>query len=562
MDKRLPRCAALPGSEHGKIASTEAEETLTVKPKQMKRANVNVQHGCTASELLPIRKLPRLKADVLSPTNQGTKRAVRQGRSEAKTLRTQMLSQDSIALGDIQELADRRNKHLDARATEIASIIMQDVSKMAIRPNNLEQLEESIKVVFALSANSFSANTLAQDHGSNWRWWAQWCAFNNTPPIREYIESRSTPAESTRERYLWTAAIPWILVRMKPGPGRKVPQPNSAVAVLRGIRRIHRTCLEFEPPPSRVLNRVMRGLMNRYAELHGPEALRVERTKPIPHMITVQLTELYGSTGRQLKGEGAQTFTDAKQLLWKSVKALSSVHKESGLRKAETTTETKKLTKCGMSMASCRWHIGGDYVSAAGPTKEQLENMQPGMDFVAVTPPPSKSDQWGRVWGHRPIFMSYDPSKAVNAATDLRDIELSYPVTGEDARRNTPLFRDNSNSPLTGSAMDKLMVRALITIGCGDRYSWHGYRASLACSLLKAGRTNSEIMALCRWQTEDSLLVYATMDESRYSELLNLAYGQDISTIRPVDQPVVDEIGIAQQLSTYNIPESFDKNEL
>ena len=89
-----------------------------------------------------------------------------------------------------------------------------------------------------------------------------------TPPIREYVERRATPQEGSRERYLWAGAIPWIMVRMKPGPGRRVPQPSSAVAVLRGIRRIHTTCLDFEPPPSKMLNRVMRGIMNRYDEIH------------------------------------------------------------------------------------------------------------------------------------------------------------------------------------------------------------------------------------------------------------------------------------------------------
>ena len=122
------------------------------------------------------------------------------------------------------------------------------------------------------------------------------------------------------------------------------------------------------------------------------------------------------------------------------MKALSSVHKETGLRKAETTTETKKHTKGMMTMASCRWHIGGEYVSLEGPTLQQLESMKPGTDFVAVTPPPSKSDQWGRVWGHRPMYLLFDPSKEVNSATDLRDLEMAFPVFGAAARKETPLF--------------------------------------------------------------------------------------------------------------------------
>ena len=358
---------------------------------------------------------------------------------------------------------------------------------------------------------------------------------------------------------LWTAAIPWILVRMKPGHGREVPMPQSATAVLRGIRRIHVGDLDMEPPPSRQLNRVLRGIMNRYAELHGPEALQPQRTVPIPHQVTADLHDLYKSNGKEvLPG----LVTDNTTRYWKSVTALSATHKETGLRKAETTSATRKFTKCDLPVGSCRWNIAGEYVSPRGPTEAQLRGMVPNRDFVALTPPPSKSDQWGIIWGHRPIYLTFRPGNAVNAAAELRELELAFPVQGYELRRNTPLFRDNDGKPLTGSNMDKLMTAAVSAIGCDKKYSWHGYRASLACSLLQAGRTNSEIMSLCRWQSEDSLLVYAQLDHVHYSEMLQQAYGRDISSIQPRDKPIVAKViseqRIAQQLDNYEIPKAFD----
>ena len=240
---------------------------------------------------------------------------------------------------------------------------------------------------------------------------------------------------------------------------------------------------------------------------------------------------------------------------------MSAMHKETGLRKAETTSQTRKFSKCDLPLSNCRWNIAGGYVSKDGPTRQQLLSMEPGRDFLALTPPPSKSDQWGITWGHRKIYLMYRPERDINAAAELRELELGFPVHGELERRSTPVFRDNAGCPLTGSAMDKLMVAALKAIGSPHMYSWHGYRAALACSLLRAGRTNPEIMAMCRWQTEDSLLTYAQMTEEHYTEMLDLAYGADISSIQPKDVPVISEQFVAQDLSTYEMPASFDTVE-
>lgn len=150
----------------------------------------------------------------------------------------------------------------------------------------------------------------------------------------------------------------------------------------------------------------------------------------------------------------------------------------------------------------------------------------------------------------------------MNAAAELGELELAFPVHGYDRRRKTSIFRDSDSKLLTGSNMDRLMSAALEAIGISTKYSWHGYRASLACSLLQAGRSNAEIMSLCRWQTKDSLLVYAQLDHVNYSEMLRQAYGRDISTIQPSERPVVarvlSEQSVAQELRGYEIPRTLD----
>jgi hypothetical protein len=156
------------------------------------------------------------------------------------------------------------------------------------------------------------------------------------------------------------------------------------------------------------------------------------------------------------------------------------------------------------------------------------------------------------------MYLTYSPNREINAAAELRELEMAFPARGTDLRRRTPVFRDDTGSPLTGSNMDKLMVAALTKIGCSHRYSWHGYRAALPCSLLKAKRSNAEIMSLCRWQTEDSLLVYAQLTQEHYRDMLSAAYGQDITTIQPENTPLISEQALAQELFTYDIPRTYD----
>ena len=169
------------------------------------------------------------------------------------------------------------------------------------------------------------------------------------------------------------------------------------------------------------------------------------------------------------------------------------------------------------------------------PTREQLLLMQPLRDYAVVKPPPSKADQWGTVWGHRPIHLVFDPSQELNAAGALRELELSFPVEAAQ-RRTTPLFMNDNRTPLTGPYMDKLIKGILLHLG-EQQYSWHSYRAALACSMLEAGASEPQILAVCRWQTAESLHTYATMSAKAYNKLLAAAYARDFTQIHPNDLP-------------------------
>ena len=101
-----------------------------------------------------------------------------------------------------------------------------------------------------------------------------------------------------------------------------------------------------------------------------------------------------------------------------------------------------------------------------------------------------------------------------------------------DERKKLPLVCDNGGKPLTGSAMDTLLRRMLEVLACPVMYSWHSFRAALACQLLEAHVPTAEILSLCRWQTKNSLRSYAQLSCDAYTKLLDSAYGCDFTQVR------------------------------
>ena len=51
--------------------------------------------------------------------------------------------------------------------------------------------------------------------------------------------------------------------------------------------------------------------------------------------------------------------------------------------------------------------------------------------------------------------------------------------------------------------------------------------------------TPAQIMALCRWQTEESLAIYARLGEADYTRLLERCLHADISSVSTANLPVL-----------------------
>ena len=160
------------------------------------------------------------------------------------------------------------------------------------------------------------------------------------------------------------------------------------------------------------------------------------------------------------------------------------------------------------------------------PSPEQVASMKTG-DAAILTPPPSKADQFGLVWGASPIYLPWG-AEPRNACRALAEMEVACPVPRE-ARGRTPLFSTEAGDAFSGSALDTLLGHWLRAAGApeGHQYSWHSARIYLACALLAAGASAGQIQALCRWLSEASLHIYARMNETTYQYWINRAMRAD-----------------------------------
>ena len=180
-----------------------------------------------------------------------------------------------------------------------------------------------------------------------------------------------------------------------------------------------------------------------------------------------------------------------------------------------------------------------------------LADPRPG-DHTVLVPPLSKADSKGEVWGALPIYLHYRPDDPDGAFQHLAHLELTIPVTAS-ARPMTPLISPDGVTAFTGSQLDSVLKSLLLRpsgvgAAAAGRYSWHSARIYLACSLLAAGATSAQIQALCRWQTEDSLRIYARLNPQHYRALLDAAGRADVSSVTTASLPPLSDELVMRQL--------------
>ena len=106
------------------------------------------------------------------------------------------------------------------------------------------------------------------------------------------------------------------------------------------------------------------------------------------------------------------------------------------------------------------------------------------------------------------------------------------------------------------------MLRSFLPEAQAALYSWHSGRIYLACALKAAGATGGQIQAMCRWVSEQSLHIYARMNETTYTYWVRKALAARVDSTRTTSLaaqiPPTDDDDVVAGLLALNLMERTD----
>ncbi|KAL3917869.1 MAG: hypothetical protein SGPRY_006234, partial [Prymnesium sp.] len=409
-----------------------------------------------------------------------------------------------------------------------------DTSAFALRPGTFS-LTSLVREVFDPASAQPSATTKAQ--ASAWKHWEAWCALNRTPPWR--LCRPVSDADFHREAVLQAGFLRFTHVRQsaRPRGHRAAALPSSADKALRHIRRMHKD-RNYEMVASTLVTQQIRRMHYEYVQRYPASDLIPRRKEPFTREILVDVI-LKAPEGFDLGSFSLRWGSRAGR----SLRALTTTLAQTGFRKGEVCVE-KAGQPCSYrcaSRASLRCLLRGRiYLSC--PPASLLQLPVPG-DFAILVPPPSKSDPFDMVWGGNPVWLPFQPGEPLCAFSALADVELYDPVSPSADPASVALFTLDDGAPFSGSQLDAILRRLLLRClpaSSASLYSWHSARIFLATMLLQAGASHAEIQALCRWQTDESLKIYARLDASKYASFLNRAMAARVATARTYNLAVLE----------------------
>jgi hypothetical protein len=293
--------------------------------------------------------------------------------------------------------------------------------------------------------------------------------------------------------------------------------------------------------PVKLVWTVVQRHCRQHLEQYGGMSLIVKRKQPFTtHILHAILTAT--SAGSAVDLSDASTAA--------AFKAFTAVLRQTGMRKSELCLQSgETFTRRHASRANLKWALRGRLYSS--PPLDLLRSPRAG-DYAILVPPVSKADPTGEVWGALPIYLHYSATDTDAAFHHLAAVEIQVPVADAAARSTVPLISPDGVRPFTAGQLDRALsfiLRALLGAAAAGVYSWHSARIYLACALLASGATSGQIQALCRWQTEDSLRIYARLNADKYHALLTSAGTADVRSVAVASlPPLSDELALRQLL--------------
>ena len=333
------------------------------------------------------------------------------------------------------------------------------------------------------------------------------------------------PIGHQRETFLMATALIKFHMHMSPQRKQDVQGlPQSAMNIILGVLREHRR-QGITPPVTKGLRNTLKGMIRKFVRRFGPRRMIPRRARPMQRRHVLDMIA------------GLPSHQGIQDMSWVAALAILS---QAGMRGDELVHTDSK----GLSCAHIAFKINGrlhSFADASRPTAQVLATLGRG-DFLVITPPPSKSDQFGMVWGALPIYIHYDARDPANAAIAVQRLLLAHPPqVGQEA--STPLLRRRDGATWSKPQLDSALVAAL-TIVCTPEerqgLTIHSFRVMLACQLLEAGASPAQIQALLRWQTEESLRLYARLTDETAGRWLRKAQKAKIAMSDVARMPIID----------------------
>ena len=421
---------------------------------------------------------------------------------------------------------------------------MSDTSRYALCPNDPGMLAALVRDVGGVVDASVKANTAKKDR-SAMRKWRAFCRLLNTSEVRDCLDAHSgaDPDGARRERFLQAAFFLWAFRSMIPrNRAHLTAKPASARSCVDAVRRVHKLSdIVMAPAPS--VNLVLKGLMFEYIRLHGKECLVPKRREPLTNTQIDAILSI--PNGTRL---GRYT-VDWNTPLFRNFRAFLPTLRDTGSRKADLLDVTPRdFDNSSMSKLNIKWFINGVVIDA--PDAAALRALRPG-DAAVIIPGCTKADPFAIMFGDKPMYLEFDPTDRNNAALNLRDLELAFPVPPE-RRRSTPLFcSDDCGTPMSHEIADVLFHAACALCfapSVANALSLHSGRVWLACALLASDHQNPTIQAMCRWLSPAAVRIYAHMNPEQYMRILSDARSANVTSRLATNIPVCDGDGYVQAI--------------
>ena len=422
------------------------------------------------------------------------------------------------------------------RNAQLFAHLQKDESPYALCPGQPSRLQNLCVTAQTLLSKSYSLRTCKRDAAA-FKKYAALCRSFGTTPWRDDAAANSgaDPVGHQREIILFINVLVHFQQTCKPRPNgsnRTTVKPDSAMQYIRAIRRVFKANMI----PLLSMTAIIRALHSMNLEFimqYGPTALSPRRAAPFTNAMLEAM--LNCSDCMQLSRGSEVDFSSFEGLNLRTFCALARC---TGMRKSELVSngDTNALR-----LDNVAYIISGTVVLR--PTQSQLESLTLG-DYMVLTPPPSKSDPFGVVWGSLPIYVAFRDTNANAARLVAQILKQRQGDLG-----SSPLLCRTPGSPFTHSFLDRVLKKLLVHVGVSESqarlYSWHSARAYLACALMAADRSPETIQAICRWQSADSLRVYAALNPATYAGHIEAAERATVAGIRGAHIPLIDSIDMA-----------------